>query len=83
MASKQLPKDWLQIYNYQPVLLETFVEIDRFKGTCYKAANWTCVGTTKGRGKLDRQNIACLPQKKVWLYPLRKNFKELLCSFID
>lgn len=80
MASKQLPKDWLQIYNYQPVLLETFVLIDRFEGTCYKAANWTYVGITKGRGKLDRLNIACLPRKKVWLYPLRKNFKELLCS---
>lgn len=80
MASKQLLKDWLQIYNYQPVLLETFVQINRFEGTCYKAANWTCVGTTKGRGKLDRLNIACLPQKNVWLYPLRKNFKELLCS---
>lgn len=80
MASKQLLKDWLQIYNYQPVLLETFVQINRFEGTCYKAANWTCVGTTKGRGKLDRLNIACLPRKNVWLYPLRKNFKELLCS---
>jgi hypothetical protein len=80
MACKQLPKDWLQIYNYQPVLLETFVLIDRFEGTCYKAANWTYVGITKGRGKLDRLNIACLPRKKVWLYPLRKNFKELLCS---
>jgi hypothetical protein len=80
MACKQLPKDWLQIYNYQPVLLETFVLIDRFEGTCYKAANWKYVGITKGRGKLDRLNIACLPRKKVWLYPLRKNFKELLCS---
>ena len=80
MASKQLPKHWLQIYNYQPVLLETFVQIDRFEGTCYKAANWVYVGKTKGRGKLDRLNIASLPQKTVWLYPLRKDFKQLLCS---
>jgi hypothetical protein len=79
MASKQLPKDWLEKYNYQPLLLETFVQKDRFEGTCYKAANWVYVGTTKGRGKLDRQNKARLPQKNIWLYPLCKKFKKLLC----
>ncbi len=61
MIAKQLPQDWLQRYHYQPVLLETFVECNRFLGTCYKAANWTCVGTTKGRGKLDTYNKAGLP----------------------
>lgn len=79
MVVKQLPEDWLKKYNYQPVLLETFVQKDRFKGTCYKAANWTFVGSTKGRGKLDRYNETRLPQKNIWLYPLHKNFKELLC----
>ncbi len=80
MVVKQLPLDWLQRYNYQPVLLETFVECQRFLGTCYKAANWVCVGTTKGRGKLDTHNKANLPKKNIWLYPLQKEFQQLLCS---
>ncbi len=80
MVSRQLQADWLQRYNYQPVMLETFVQNDRFKGTCYKAANWKYLGKTKGRGKLDRLNVAGLPQKNIWVYPLRKNFRELLCS---
>jgi hypothetical protein len=52
MASRVLPADWERRYGYRPVLLETFVESERFAGTCYRAANWTCVGQTQGRGKL-------------------------------
>ena len=77
---KQLPIDWLQRYHYQPVLLETFVEIERFLGTCYKAANWIHVGITAGRGKLDTKHSACLPKKSIWLYPLQQNFRQLLCQ---
>lgn len=51
MAAKQVQTDWLERYHYQPVLLETFVAIEHFKGTCYKAANWQCLGNTTGRGK--------------------------------
>jgi hypothetical protein len=40
MAARRLPVDWLARYGYQPVMLETFVESPRHKGTCYKAANW-------------------------------------------
>jgi hypothetical protein len=54
LCAKQLPLDWQALYNYRPVLLETFVETERFTGTCYQAANWIWVGVTKGRGKLDR-----------------------------
>ncbi|MCK4782867.1 MAG: DUF4338 domain-containing protein, partial [Desulfobacteraceae bacterium] len=53
MVSKRLPHDWVDRYNYRPVLLETFVECNRFHGTSYKASNWICVGQTKGRGKKD------------------------------
>ena len=48
-----LPADWQEVYGYRPVLLETFVETPRFKGTYYKATNWTYLGHTKGGGKRD------------------------------
>jgi hypothetical protein len=78
LASKRIVGDWQQRYNYAPVLLETFVEKERFQGTCYKATNWIHVGDTKGRGKLDVYNECKLPVKAVWLYPLRKDFRRRL-----
>ena len=77
-VARQLPRDWLQRYGYSPVLLETFVEFERHKGTCYKAANWINVGRTSGRGKKSTSNKALIPLKNIWLYPLRKNFAALL-----
>jgi len=79
LASKQIRDDWYTRYNYRPVLLETFVEIDRFTGTCYRAANWQQVGMTQGRGKLEKSMQGKLPRKYVLLYPLVKDFKEQLC----
>ncbi len=79
LASKQIRQDWHTRYNYRPVLLETFVEIDRFTGACYRAANWQQVGITQGRGKLEKSHQGKLPQKYVLLYPLVKDFKEQLC----
>ncbi|WP_207671277.1 Druantia anti-phage system protein DruA [Paenibacillus cymbidii] len=58
--------------------METFVEKDRFTGTCYKAANWVRVGVTKGRGKLDQFNQYALPVKDIYLYPLHKQFRQRL-----
>jgi len=80
LVSKRIRDDWYSRYHYRPVLLETFVEIDRFTGTCYRAANWQQVGITQGRGKLDKSHQGKLPRKYVLLYPLVKNFKEQLCS---
>jgi hypothetical protein len=80
MASRRVATDWQDRYNYRPHLLETFVEKKRFDGTCYKAANWICVGDTKGRGKLDVKNEYKLPVKSVWLYPLCRNFRNKLCK---
>ena len=79
LVSKQIRDDWYTRYNYHPVLLETFVEMDRFTGTCYRAANWQQVGITQGRGKLEKSHQGTLPQKYVLLYPLVKDFKEQLC----
>jgi len=78
LAAKQLPEDWEKRYAYRPVLLETFVEMDRFHGTCYRAANWLLVGKTQGRGKLDRWKRFELPVKHIFLYPLCRKFRERL-----
>jgi hypothetical protein len=55
MATSRISDDWQQRYSYRTVMAETFVETPRFSGTCYKAANWICLGKTKGRGKLEKQ----------------------------
>jgi transposase len=78
-VTKRIVADWQKRYKYKPVLLETFVEKNRFPGTCYKAANWKLVGTTKGRGKKDRFQEASLPKKDIFLYPLQKDFRTMLC----
>jgi hypothetical protein len=78
MAAKRIASDWRTQYGYEPVLLETFVEKERFAGGCYKASNWTMVGETKGRGKLDVRHDHKLPVKTVWLYPLRRDFTKWL-----
>ncbi|MBI3934544.1 MAG: DUF4338 domain-containing protein [Acidobacteria bacterium] len=77
-VARLLPAHWQQRYGYRPVLLETFVQTDRFRGTCYKAANWIHVGQTQGRGKLDRDNLHALPIKSVWVFPLSPRFRATL-----
>ena len=80
IVAKILPADWEERYTYRPVLMETFVEKDRFQGTCYRAANWIHVGQTKGRGKLDRHKRYELPVKDIFLYPLVRDFRQKLCT---
>ncbi len=79
-AVRRLPADWQTAYGYSPVLLETFVQADRFTGTSYRAANWIHVGQTQGRGKLDRYNRYALPIKDIYLYPLRRDYRRILAS---
>lgn len=80
-AARRLPEGWRRRYGYRPVLLETFVERDRFRGTSYRAANWIHVGHTQGRGKLDRKKRYPLPVKDIFVCPLQKDFRdELRCS---
>ena len=76
--SRRIRTDWQDYYQRDIVLLETFVEQGRFKGTCYKAANWIFVGQTKGRTRNDRNSIISVPSKDIYLYPLTKNFREVL-----
>lgn len=74
---KQLSADWEKHHCHRIVLVETFVDTERFKGTCYKAANWQFLGLTKGRGRNDRYNTAKKSLKAVFVRRLCKNFREL------
>jgi hypothetical protein len=76
----RLRADWQAIYHHDLALAETFVERDRFTGRCYAAAHWLCVGPTRGRGRNDRFSQSALPVKSLWLYPLRQDFREILCA---
>lgn len=81
MAAKRIPGDWQTRYNYRPLLIETFVDKERFLGTCYKAANWICVGETQGRGRYDTKHIAHgRSVKSIWLMPLSRHFREGLAG---
>jgi len=77
---KPLRADWRGRYGYEPVLLETFVEIPRFTGTSYRAANWLRLGQTQGRGKVEKQHRQIGPLKDIWVYPLHRDFRKTLCA---
>ena len=70
--------DWERIYHHPLYLLESFINTQRFQGTCYRADNWICVGQTTGRGKLSKSHKALLPKKAVYVYPLCKDFRHRL-----
>lgn len=78
IATKQIRQDWLRRYYYEPVLLETFVDTEYFKGISYQAANWKCVGETKGRGRNDRYRENNVTKKTIWMYPLKGDFRLYL-----
>lgn len=80
LCARRIEQDWRERYGFAPVLLETFVQQDRFAGTCYRAANWQHVGSTCGRGRQDRYRSDSVPPKDVFVLPLRKNAAQLLCG---
>ena len=77
-VSRRLSRDWQAKYGHPIVALETFVERERFRGTAYRAANWLAVGATTGRTRQDRHTCIQAPVKDLYLYPLRRDFRELL-----
>jgi hypothetical protein len=79
-VTRRLPADWEKKYGHRIVLVETFVERDRFAGTSYKAANWVNVGSTTGRSRQDRYSTLRVPVKDVYLYPLERRFRRELSS---
>ena len=76
--ARQLSQDWEGLYQHPIYLLETFVDPERFRGTCYRAANWVVLGRTTGRGKDDHTNRPNRSLKEVLGYPLTPRFRELL-----
>ena len=79
LTSHRLSRDWQGHYGYQPVLLETFVERDRFAGICYKAANWCYLGKTSGIGLVRQGQSYRTSAKKIFVKPLVKEYRQLLC----
>jgi transposase len=78
--ARRLSADWQAKYGHPIHLLETFVDTSRFSGVCYRAANWRMAGVTTGRTRQNKTQIAQAAPKAVWLYPLRKDFREVLCA---
>jgi hypothetical protein len=80
LVIKRIRSDWQERYNYQPVLLETFVDTEKYLGTCYRAANWIYLGETAGRGRMDRHTRRELSAKQIYVYPLCHDFRAVLCG---
>jgi len=79
MAAR-LSADWEQVYGHPIYFAETFVDTERFRGTCYRAANWVQLGKTTGRGKQSNSYVPNRSIKEVLGYPLTKRFRQLLGS---
>ena len=79
LAAKTIADDWQRCYGYRPVLMETLVDGKRFKGICYKAANWIHMGETTGRGRMDRYHKRqSMAVKEIYVYPLTSRFRQQL-----
>lgn len=78
--ARRLSADWEALYGHPIYYLETFVDRDRYAGTCYRAANWRCLGQTTGRGIKDKAHKVTLSIKDVLGYPLRRDFQRRLCE---
>jgi Domain of unknown function (DUF4338) len=80
-SARQMPGDWETQYGYRPLLLETLVDAKRFRGTCYRAANWIHVGQTVGRGRMDREHKAHGQSvKDIYLCLLVRDVRQRLCG---
>ena len=79
ISARQLPDDWQTHYLVRPLLLETLVDPARFRGTCYRAANWIQLGYSQGRGRMDRYNYANGSRKLIFVHPLTRQARRLLC----
>jgi uncharacterized protein DUF4338 len=81
LSARQMPHDWQTRYGYRPLLLETLVDTNRFRGTCYRAANWLHVGQTSGRGRMDREHQRHGQAiKDIYVYPLIRDARQRLCG---
>lgn len=79
-VSQRIADDWEGKYGHRVLLLESFVESQRFAGTCYRAANWQALGATTGRSRQDRERKLRVPVKEVFTLPLRADFRRELLA---
>jgi hypothetical protein len=77
---RRISADWQELYGHPLQLLESFVDIERFRGTCYRAANWLCLGRSKGRGTKSKPGQPDCSIKELWVYPLGKHFRQRLLA---
>jgi len=81
LSARQLPLNWETHYGSRPLLMETLVDSARFRGTCYRAANWIHLGQTTGRGRMDREHQTHgHAVKDIYVYPLVRDVRHRLCS---
>lgn len=76
--ARRISADWQELYRHPVQLLESFVDIERFRGTCYRAANWICLGRSLGLGTKAKTHHATCSIKELWVYPLGKHFRQRL-----
>jgi hypothetical protein len=79
-VSRRLGADWQAKYGHRIELVETFVDRSRFRGAGYAASNWVEAGLTQGRSRGDRDRRLQVPVKAVYVYALRRDFRERLCA---
>jgi hypothetical protein len=77
---RELSGHWMEKYGHPIHLIETFVQRDRYRGTCYRAAGWMHVGATSGRSRNDRDQTLSVPVKEIFLYPLHSDFRGRLMA---
>lgn len=76
--ARRLSADWQTLYHHPIDLLESFVDTQRFRGTCYHAANWVCLGHSGGRGTKSTGQSPAVSIKALWVYPLHRDFRQRL-----
>ena len=79
-VARQIADDWQALYAHPVYLLETFIDPERFRGACYRAANWIYLGLTAGLGKDSKSPVPNRSLKQLWVYPLRSDFRRQLCE---
>ena len=78
--ARRISADWQDLYHHPLQLLESFVDTERFRGTCYRAANWKLLGRSVGRGTKSKHEDPETSIKELWVYPLRKDFRQRLLA---
>jgi hypothetical protein len=78
--ARRISPDWQDLYHHPIHLLESFVDTERFRGTCYRAANWICLGRSAGYGTKSKTKTRTTSIKELWVYPLGRHFRQRLLA---